>query len=320
VFYVLTAVHRPTEASPSEAIRRIEEKIAQLEEKTTSATQDAGVACSTHTSPYSQLSNHSQALPFQIETISPKSRDDNQHHVSYDHHRSSFTSSSRPNPDFAFRQTQGEAIIAQPSLLAFHCPPGVRAESWDDTEVFYDDEMAAGEQLHMQMQESQLRPLDLSRKTTRYLQHSFVENFLRWMPICDIGECVSHVNEAYAADFAQTNPSSCFAMLLFAIGDISEGKVRDIGGRLPGLDYLARGNAMINSMSLMARDLTILQCRVLQASYYQFATRPLQAWNVISQASRDCMLILSSSMPSKMDAHRKEVLHRIFWACSIIFT
>ncbi|KAB5550008.1 hypothetical protein GE09DRAFT_1128657 [Coniochaeta sp. 2T2.1] len=311
---------RPTEVSPSEAIRRLEEKIAQLEEKTTSATQDTGGTGGIHASPHSQLSSHNHVSPFQVETISPGSRDDNQHQVSYGHDRISFASSSPPDPDLAPRRTRGDAAIAQPSLLTFHCPPGVRADSWDDTEVFYDDEMAAGEQLHTQMQESQLRPLDLSRKTTRYLQQSFVENFLRWMPICDISECVSHVNEAYAVDFAQTSPSSCFAMLLFAIGIISEGKVQDLVGRLPGLDYLARGHIMLNGMSHRARDLTVLQCRVLLASYYQFAIRPLQAWNVISQASRDCMLILSSSIPRKMDAHRKEVLHRIFWACCIIFT
>ena len=79
-------------------------------------------------------------------------------------------------------------------------------------------------------------------------------------------------------------------MLVFAVGAVAEGRIGVVDEELPGLAYFAVGSKIVDGMSLMTRSLSILQSRVMQAYYYQFSIRPLQAWNVISQASRDCMV------------------------------
>jgi hypothetical protein len=107
-------------------------------------------------------------------------------------------------------------------------------------------------------------------------------------------------------------------MLVFAIGSVAEGRIGVVGDELPGLDYFAQGTKMLEGMSLMTRSLTTLQCRILVASYYQFSVHPLQAWNVISQASQVCMHMLSSSLLKALDDDSREIFHRIFWACSIL--
>ena len=63
---------------------------------------------------------------------------------------------------------------------------------------------------------------------------------------------------------------------------------------------------MLEGISFMTRNLTTLQCRVVAASYFQFSIRPLQAWNFISQALRDCMHMLSSSFPKTLDDDSRE--------------
>jgi len=279
---------RPVSPPASEALERIEARLASLEEKADRAVlKDDNYA--RHQSPHSQVSQNSQAVFLQVDRNSPVSHSESLKHATYIQ-RPSLGASSQPACGFSFRQTRGEAAVARPNLLAFACPPFINSDSWDDTEEFYDDEMLASEQLHIQMQATKLRTLDLSRKTTRYLQQSFVDNFLRWIPICDLQDCSDYVNQGYSCNFDPSHPSSCFAMLVFAIGAVAEGRIGTIDEELPGLDYFAEGNKMMDGMSLMTRSLTTLQCRVMQASYYQFSIRPLQAWNVISQASRDCMV------------------------------
>jgi len=283
-------LNRAKPASPpaSGALERIEARLADLEEKAErAALKDDNLA--THQSPCNQLSPNNQAVLSQVDKTSPASCSESPQHPKY-FHRSSFGASSRPAPEFSFRQTCGEAAVARPNLLAFACPAFINSGSWDDTEEFYDDEMLASEQLHLQMQTAQLRTLDLSRKTTRYLQQSFVDNFLRWMPICDLQDCSDYINQAYSCNFDPSNPSSGFAMLVFAVGAVAEGRIGAVDEELPGLAYFAEGSTIVDGMSLMTRSLSILQSRVMQASYYQFSIRPLQAWNVISQASRDCMV------------------------------
>lgn len=216
-----------------------------------------------------------------------------------------------------FRQTQSEAFAARPNLLTFCCPPFINSESWDDTELFYDDEIAAGEMLYCQCQAFLTVTPNIQKAATRHLQQSFVLNFLRWIPIFDLKTCTDHVAQAFANDFSP-GPSSCLTLLLFAIGSISEDRNQSAGNDLPGLDFFALGSQMLEGLSLRGGSLTSLQCRVLHSVYLQCAIRPLQAWNSIVQASRDCMHIMSSSLRQRLDGAGRDTLHRVFWACSII--
>lgn len=214
-------------------------------------------------------------------------------------------------------------MTARPSFLTFCCPPFIVGESWDDTERFYDDELAAGETLQLLSANSLLESLDLTKATTRLLQQNFVQNFLSWFPIFDAIQCVRHVEEAIACNFAPDNTSTCISLLIFAIGAISEASststpTTTLKHSVPGIEYVSRGSRFIDSLALKTGDLTLLQCRILLAAYYQIAIRPLQAWNAICQGSRDVMHMLSSSKRRHMDAASRDVLHRAFWACSIL--
>ncbi|KAG9243943.1 hypothetical protein BJ878DRAFT_542755 [Calycina marina] len=266
---------KPGSPVASEALQRIEARIASLEEMAEAASQKDEHAIVTQLSPYGQVSPSSQAVYSHGDKTPPASYSDGEPHTPY-FHPQPLGAAPRTPSEFSFQQTSGEGAAIQS------------------------------------------RTLDLSRKTTRYLQQSFVGNYLRWMPICDIQDCSDYVNEAYACNFEPSSSSSCFTMLVFALGAETEGRIGVIDGELPGLDYFAQGNRMADGMSLMTRSLTTLQCRIMQASYYQFSIRPLQAWNVISQASRDCMRLLPSSLPKILDEDSKEILHRVFWACSIL--
>ena len=124
--------------------------------------------------------------------------------------------------DFAYRQSKTEGLTARPSLLTFRAPPYTSVESWDYTAEFYDDEILAGEELCDQFDELLALPIDLSKRTTRRLQQSFVENFLRWTPIFDQNTCVEAVNHAFAGNFSLYDPSTCLTLLLLALGAISE--------------------------------------------------------------------------------------------------
>ncbi|ORY19674.1 hypothetical protein BCR34DRAFT_595142 [Clohesyomyces aquaticus] len=223
-----------------------------------------------------------------------------------------------PKYDFAYRQTATEALSPRPSLLTFRAPSYILVESWDYTAEFYDDEILAGETLADQLDLLLSRPLDLSKRTTRRLQQTFVENFLRWTPIFDQSVCISCVDEAAAGGFQFSDPSTCLTMLLFALGAISEERIEGPEQQMPGLGYFARGCQIMERLSLRTGSVTTLQCRILQASYFKFAIRPLQSWNSVTQAARDCMHLLSSKIMERMDAFEQESLHRAFWACSTI--
>ncbi|PGH26765.1 hypothetical protein AJ80_01529 [Polytolypa hystricis UAMH7299] len=214
------------------------------------------------------------------------------------------------------RQTQGERC-ARPNLLTFSCTPTLNAPSWDDTEAFYDDELEAGEHLARAKELALTRYPDLSRNTTRYLQQGFVENFLRWLPIWDIQDCLAYVERARDCDFHPSEPSSCVAMLLFAIGAISQaGATVSPDQDIPGIAYFARGSWLLDCRPTASKSFVALQCRFLQAIYLQFCFMPLEAWNTICTVSMDLMHTLSSSLPGRLDGKEKKSLHRLFWACS----
>lgn len=220
--------------------------------------------------------------------------------------------------DFAYRQTATESRTARPSLLTFRAPPYIHVESWDFTREFYDDELLAGEHLSDQLHVLLDQPIDLSRRSTRRLQQSFVENFLRWSPIFDQQTCVNALEQATLLNFTGFTPSVCLTFFLLAVGAITEDKGQDHDNSLPGLDYLARGCQILERLSLRTGDIMVLQCRVLQASYFKFAIRPMQTWNSITQAGRDCMHICSSRMRDNLSPMEQEAFNRAFWATSTI--
>lgn len=135
---------------------------------------------------------------------------------------------------------------------------------------------------------SEGRGLDLSKQTTRYLQQGFVESFLRWYPIWDVPESLRYIEKARDCGFDASEPATCVAMLLFAIGAIAQAsvKVSSASGELPGIDYFARGVSILEQRRpTVTKGFLTLQCRFLQAIYCQLCFMPLQAWNSVSTVS-----------------------------------
>lgn len=223
-----------------------------------------------------------------------------------------------PNPSHGpFRQSQGEVSCARPNLLTFCSPPGL-SQSWDDTEAFYDDELAAGDTIARQIADLHYRDIDLSRKTLKSLQQSFVENFLRWLPICDVQDLTSHVSIASENQFNYLGVSSCFALFAFAIGAVAQAGHHNGNARYAGMEYFAKGTRMLEEILGKENQVEVMQCRILQAAYFQLCIRPLQAWDAIGYVARDLMHLLSSSRTKSWDRRHQAILQRVFWACSII--
>ncbi|KAJ4373798.1 hypothetical protein N0V83_002537 [Neocucurbitaria cava] len=299
---------------PSEAFANIERRLAQLEAKLESTQQL--VQNSAVLSP--NASNHSEIPSSQ----KPRSRHSSMNSNAANLVKNitmSVRSVGTPVPyDFAYRQTSTEGTTPRPSLTTFRAPSYIHVESWDYSADFYDDELQAGDQLADQCDECAHRPIDLSRRMCRRLQQSFVENFLRWTPIFDQHACVDALEQAETAAFAYSTPPVCLAFMILALGAISEGRNESPNNLTPGLEYFARGCQILERLSLRTGNLTTLQCRILQASYFKFAIRPLQTWNSITSAARDCMHILSSQATRRFNPTEQEAFNRAFWACSTI--
>ena len=304
---------KPTGA-PSEALASIERRLSQLEAKLEST---------------QQLVYNSAVLSPNASTLSdvhpppePRSR-----HSSINRRAVEFINNANMSVpsvgtpvtyDFAYRQTSTEGLTPRPSLTTFRAPSYIHVDSWDYTADFYDDEITAGEQLADQCDEILLRHVDLSRRTCRRLQQSFVENFLRWTPIFDQRTCIGALDQAEAGAFAFPTAPTCLAFMILALGAVSEDKNENPSNLTPGLEYFARGCQILERLSLRTGNLTVLECRILQASYFKFAIRPLQTWNAITQAARDCMHILSSKTMLRFSPMEQEAFNRAFWACSTI--
>lgn len=302
---------KPTVGAPSDALANIEERLAQLESRMDSTQQM--VQQNVIQSP--NVSNHSDLRP----TNRSKSRQSSLNSRVTDHINNATMSNQSPIAyDFAYRQTSTEASAARPSLIAFHAPPYIQVESWDYSADFYDDELAAGEQLADQCDELAIQPVDLSRRMSRRLLQSFVENFLRWTPILDQRKCVEALEQAEIGGFSYPDSSTCLAFMILALGAISEDLNEGAYNLTPGLEYFARGSRILERLALRTGSLITLQCRILQASYFKFAIRPLLTWNAITQAARDCMHILSSRSTMRMTPTEQEAFNRAFWACSTI--
>ncbi|OAG06909.1 uncharacterized protein CC84DRAFT_1215926 [Paraphaeosphaeria sporulosa] len=302
---------------PSEALDNIERRLSELESRLEATEQQVQMQNAVVMSP--NASHHSGMLPPQ--ELPSRRSSVNRPAVDYITSVNATSNGSVGTPvtyDFAYRQTATESQTARPSLLTFRAPPYIPVESWDFTKEFYDDEILAGESLSDQLVTLLDQPVDLARRTTRRLQQSFVENFLRWTPIFDQQTCVSAVELATSHSFVESSPSTCLTFFLLAMGAITEDKGDYAKSMLPGLDYFARGCQILERLSLRTGNLMTLQCRVLQASYLKFAIRPMQTWNSITQAARDCMHICSSRMRDHLSPAEQEAFNRAFWATSTI--
>ena len=276
----------------SDEIASLKRKLSHLETQV-SLLSEKGIAASTTLSPL-QTTTHTPA----DETLNPPS--------------------VPALEEYPSREKRVNLLTARPGVLSFQSPNFFEAESWNDVELIYEEELSAGAKLADQIQVHNFSDLDISKQTIRQLQQSFVEHFLRWIPIFDLDVCVEYFNSAAVQSFAGRDLSTALTMAMLAIGEISDDKLDVRVNHYPGLNYFARANETFCVLPWGMNSLEILHYRILQAAYLQISLHPLQAYDVISQASRDCMHMLNSRKWKNENPSVQHILHRNFWGCSII--
>lgn len=232
---------------------------------------------------------------------------------------------SVPHYDFSFRQTAGEAVTARPSMISFHSTWYIQFENWDDTKDFYDDELAAEDYLFHIMNADVGQGLDMTARTVWQLQQNFVMNFLQSLPLLEVKTFTDHVEASRAAQFSRKSSSDCLVMFALAIGSLDRNKHSPLTlgldkGPHPGLNYFNAARQIMTTLQRGSRrrDVTMLQCRIMEACYWHMVLRPLLAWDAIMEIARDCMHILSSSSTSNMPPLEKQNFHRVFWITSVV--
>ncbi|KXJ90615.1 hypothetical protein Micbo1qcDRAFT_226601 [Microdochium bolleyi] len=223
-----------------------------------------------------------------------------------------------PRDDILFRRSRPEVYTARPSLLTFCCPPYIDARSWDDYSDFYADEIRAGEEFLTMFDVYLSSEPDLGRRTIRRLQQSFVDHYLGWIPIIEPDNVGSVVDMACSSGTMTRDVNGCLAMFILAVGAITQDTPDSDTDELAGIEYFTQGCQMLERFSLLIESLEMIHCRILQAAYFKLALRPIQAWNAITAAGRDCRHVLSSTTSQLLPPTLKESWNRAFWACSLI--
>ena len=224
-------------------------------------------------------------------------------------------------------------VCKMPNLLTFQPPSKVdHTWSYDCTQAFFMDQLNCNrETLNAQAQRSPLS-LNLNRADLLQLQRSFAENFLKWMPLFDHETASTHLSAAQATQHHENNSSLCVVLLMYAVGSISVDTAiyTKTSHELPGFCYYATASGILDhstepiSMASTSgdpchwtdtTDLTVLQCRILMAAYMLFAMRPLQAWQAISRASQECLVLLKTGVTG---GRSREQFSRVYWICYVL--
>lgn len=121
-----------------------------------------------------------------------------------------------------------------------------------------------------------------------------------------------HYREATSAGFA-IGADSCLVMLVLALGCAAQGgsiskHPQTMEPR--GIDYFASAWKIMPSLALR-NDVPSIQCHILAAAYLFYLVRPLEAWNMLTNASTKLQLVLG--IPDRVPASFRELTVRLYW-------
>ena len=80
----------------------------------------------------------------------------------------------------------------------------------------------------------------------------------------------------------------------------------------PGFSYFCLAWNMLPS-SVIQTDILAAQCQLLASAYLCYIFRPMEAWNLMSNASMKVQLLLSSQ--AEQPPALKELITRVYWNC-----
>ncbi|EME81053.1 uncharacterized protein MYCFIDRAFT_176389 [Pseudocercospora fijiensis CIRAD86] len=147
--------------------------------------------------------------------------------------------------------------------------------------------------------------LDLAGKPSSYTR-AFFEKVNVWYAVVDPYSWHAHFRTASAVGF-RSGAETCVVLLVLALGQAAHSG-HSIS-RLPEA-WLVLPSLMIRNDALSA------QCHILAAAYLFYVVRPLEAWNLLSNASIKLQLLLANQ--SAIQPQVKELSERVFWNALMI--
>ncbi|KAK5124362.1 hypothetical protein LTR85_001579 [Meristemomyces frigidus] len=142
---------------------------------------------------------------------------------------------------------------------------------------------------------------------------AFFERVNVWYAVVNPYSWHQYYRAAAQHDF-RTGAESCVVLLVFALGQAAHSGTSisrlPQGQTAPGMDFFAAAWNILPSQ-MIKNDVMSTQCHILAAAYLSYLVRPLEAWNLLCNASVKQQLLLSS--PHCIPPQLKELSERIYW-------
>lgn len=166
----------------------------------------------------------------------------------------------------------------------------------------------------------QLQPpyqLDLDENVHTFAR-AFFEKVNVWYACVSPYSWHSYYRAASAVGF-RSGAETCVVLLVLALGQAANtgrsiSRLAD-GEAIPGLDYFSAAWTVLPGL-MIRNDVLSAQCHISAAAYLLYLVRPLEAWNMLCNASMKLQLLLSA--PSTIAPQVKELSERIYWNALMI--
>jgi hypothetical protein len=210
----------------------------------------------------------------------------------------------------------GHSLKGLSRLIGQATPEALIPLTEEDGEAFLELEVNQGEALFDTASAAKLQTLDLNSSTCWRLQQSFTRSILHWCPFIDQEECARLVYRTCDLQFPDDNLDTCLTLFVLALGAVAKNNYRgDTGAEFGGLDYFQVAANMVARPNLTIYSITAVQCRLLEAFYFLYCLRPVQAFSAVHQASLAVLSLLQLKSQIEKDIRFRQQLYRAYWAC-----
>jgi hypothetical protein len=168
-------------------------------------------------------------------------------------------------------------------------------------------------------------PLDLTpqasihklRQELHLYSHSFFNKVNTWYAFVNPNNWHHCLRAADKIEF-KDGAESCMVLIVGALGAAAHaGSISHVRSthRPPGIDYFCHAYQILPKLTLR-NDVLSAQCHILAAAYLLYLVRPLEAWNLLCQASVKLQLLLSH--PNTIQSEVRELSERVYWNTLLI--
>jgi hypothetical protein len=159
--------------------------------------------------------------------------------------------------------------------------------------------------------------LDWTGRASSYARCYF-EKANVWYAVVDPNSWHNHVRTASAVAF-RSGAETCIVLFVLALGQAASygqsiSRLPE-GQPIPGIDYFNAAWIVMPSL-IIRNDVLSAQCHILAAAYLLYVVRPLEAWNMLCNASIKLQLLLQNQI--SIPAHLKELSERVYWNALMI--